>query len=84
MRGGELRENGFAIMMSAAALNFADSGGPDPARRGNSLSGFSGTLALGDRRQWRHDIVRGVSDFFELVSPDDGDDWLLHLRRVSD
>jgi hypothetical protein len=34
---------------------------------GNSSSGFSGTLDLDDRRQWRHDIVKRVWDLFETI-----------------
>ena len=61
----ELRKNAFVIVMSAAALNFADNGGPRPENIGNSSSGFSGSLELEDRRQWRHDIVKEVWDLFE-------------------
>jgi hypothetical protein len=63
----ELRKNAFVISMSAAALNFSDNGGPRVEDIGNSSSGFSGTLALDDRRQWRHDIVKAVWDYFETV-----------------
>ena len=49
----ELRKNAFTICMSAAALNFSDNGGPTVEEIGNSSSGFSGTLELDDRRQWR-------------------------------
>ena len=61
----QLRKNAFVILMSGAALNFADNGGASMSDIGNSSSGFSGTLALGDRRQWRHDILRAVWDWFE-------------------
>jgi hypothetical protein len=61
----ELRKNASVILMSAAALNFSDNGGPRPEDIGNSSSGFSGSLELEDRRQWRHDIVKGVWDLFE-------------------
>jgi hypothetical protein len=63
----ELRKNAYVILMSGAALNFADNGGPMPGQVGNSSSGFSGTLALEDRRQWRHDILRRVWDTIESV-----------------
>jgi hypothetical protein len=63
----ELRKNAYVIVMSAAALNFSDNGGPRVEDIGNSSSGFSGTLDLGDRRQWRHDIVKRVWDFLETV-----------------
>ena len=63
----ELRKNAYTICMSAAALNFSDNGGPRVEDIGNSSSGFSGTLDLDDRRQWRHDIVKGVWDFLETI-----------------
>jgi hypothetical protein len=63
----ELRKNAYTLCMSAAALNFSDNGGPRVEDIGNSSSGFSGTLELDDRRQWRHDIVKAVWDFFETV-----------------
>ena len=63
----ELRKNAYVICMSAAVLNFSDNGGPRVEDIGNSSSGFSGTLELDDRRQWRHDIVKGVWDFFEMI-----------------
>lgn len=62
----ELRQNAYVILMSAGTLNFADNGGPDAAA-GDSSSGFSGSLDLADRRQWRHDIVKMVWDFFETI-----------------
>jgi hypothetical protein len=63
----ELRQNAYVILMSAAALNFSDNGGPRREDIGNSSSGFSGSLDLADRRQWRHDILKGVWDFFQTV-----------------
>jgi hypothetical protein len=63
----QLRKNAYVVVMSAAAFNFADNGGPKPGQVGTSSSGFSGTLALGDRRQSRHDILKQVWDFFETV-----------------
>ncbi len=63
----QLRQNAYVILMSAAALNFADNGGPQREEIGNSSSGFSGSLDLSARRQWRHDIVRRVWDFFAEV-----------------
>jgi hypothetical protein len=56
----ELRKNAYVIHMSAAAINFADN-------RGDSSSGFSGSLNLADRAQARHDIVKKVWDFFETI-----------------
>ncbi|HHW48380.1 MAG TPA: DUF5060 domain-containing protein [Clostridiaceae bacterium] len=56
----DIRKNAIVIMMSAAALNFAD-------MNGDSSSGFSGTLKLEDRVQLRHDIVKKVWDFFETI-----------------
>jgi hypothetical protein len=47
-------------MMSAAALNYGD-------MNGDSSSGFSGTMEPSERFQERHDIVRGVWDFFEGI-----------------
>jgi hypothetical protein len=57
---GDLRKNAYVLMMSAAALNFADN-------QGLSSSGFSGSLKLADRAQPRHDIIRRVWDYFETV-----------------
>ncbi len=62
-----LRKNAFVIGISAGALNFIDNGGPEPGGLGDSSSGFSGTLDLNDRRQWRHDIIRAVWAFFETI-----------------
>jgi Protein of unknown function (DUF4038) len=56
----DLRKNAYVIAMSAAALNFADN-------RGDSSTGFSGSLDLKDRAQPRHDIIKRVWDFFETV-----------------
>ena len=56
----DIRKNAYVILMSAAALNYAD-------MNGSSSSGFSGTLELSDRVQTRHDIVKQVWDFFETV-----------------
>jgi hypothetical protein len=56
----ELRKNAYVIHMSAAAINFADN-------RGDSSSGFSGSLNLADRVQARHDIVKKMWDFFETI-----------------
>lgn len=63
----QLRKNAFVLMMSAAAPNFADNGGPNPDDMGNSSSGFSGTMEFSDRRQIRHDIIKKVWDFFETI-----------------
>ena len=75
--GQKLRKNAYTICMSAAALNFSDNGGPRVEEIGNSSSGFSGTLELADRRQWRHDIVKAVWDFFETVP----DWWAMRPRQ---
>ena len=56
----DIRKNAYVILMSAAALNFAENDG-------NSSSGFSGTLDLTDKNQRPHDIVKMVWDFFESV-----------------
>lgn len=56
----DLRKNAFVIHMSAAALVFADNDG-------DSSTGFSGTLALGDCKQARHDVIRGAWDCLEAL-----------------
>jgi hypothetical protein len=71
----ELRKNAYVILFGGAALNFSDNGGPRAEAIGNSSSGFSGSLDLADRRQWRHDILKRVWDFFETVP--------LHTMRPS-
>jgi hypothetical protein len=63
----QLRKNAYVLIMSAAAINLADNGGPQPGMVGNSSSGFSGTLALADRRQGRHDILKRIWDFLETL-----------------
>jgi hypothetical protein len=50
--------------MAGGAINFIDNGGPTPGEVGDSSSGFSGSLELADRRQARHDILKGVWDTF--------------------
>jgi hypothetical protein len=56
----DIRKNAYVINLSAAALNFADN-------KGDSSTGFSGTLKLSDRVQVRHDIIKKVWDFFETI-----------------
>lgn len=56
----DIRKKAFVIMMSAAALNYAD-------MDGNSSSGFSGSMDLSEKTQVNHDIVRKVWDFFETI-----------------
>ncbi|MHC4323618.1 MAG: DUF5060 domain-containing protein [Planctomycetota bacterium] len=56
----DIRKKAFVIIMSGAAINYAD-------MDGNSSSGFSGSMDLSDRNQARHDIVRKVWDFFEKI-----------------
>ena len=73
----ELRKNAYVILFSGAALNFSDNGGPRVEDIGNSSSGFSGTLELDDRRQWRHDIVKRVWDFVETIP----DWWTMRPRQ---
>lgn len=63
----QLRRNAIVLNMAASTINFVDNGGPDPALSGDSSSGFSGTLRLDDRRQWRHDILKNVWDFFASI-----------------
>ncbi len=56
----DIRKKAFVIMMSAAAINYAD-------MDGNSSSGFSGSMDLSEKTQVNHDIVRKVWDFFETI-----------------
>lgn len=56
----DIRKKAFVMMMSAAAINFAD-------MDGNSSTGFSGSMDLSDRNQANHDIVKKVWDFFETI-----------------
>lgn len=56
----ELRKNAFVIHFSAAALVFADN-------QGKSSTGFSGTMALEDREQERHDVIKGVWDICAML-----------------
>lgn len=56
----DLRKNAWVIQMSAAALVFADN-------RGDSSSGFSGAMELGEQRQSHHEIVGRVWDFMETI-----------------
>lgn len=63
----QLRKNAYVITMSAAAFAFGDMGGPNAGDEGNSSSGFTGSLDLADRRQWRHDIIKDVLDLFETI-----------------
>lgn len=56
----DVRKNAFVMVMSAATINFAD-------MDGNSSSGFSGSMDLSQKVQTRHDIIKGVWDFFENI-----------------
>jgi len=56
----DIRKKAFVIIMSGAAINYAD-------MDGNSSSGFSGSMEMSDRNQARHDIVKRVWDFFETI-----------------
>ena len=56
----DLRKNAYVLIMSAAAINFAD-------MDGNSSSGFSGTMDIAQKDQRRHDIIKRVWDFFETI-----------------
>jgi hypothetical protein len=60
LNGVDIRKKAFVIIMSGAAINFAD-------MDGNSSSGFSGSMEMSERKQTRHDIVRKVWDFFEMI-----------------
>ena len=56
----DVRKKAYVLMMSAAAVNFAD-------MNGDSSTGFSGTMNLSDRTQALHDVVKSVWDFFETI-----------------
>ncbi|MCP4262358.1 MAG: DUF5060 domain-containing protein [Planctomycetes bacterium] len=56
----DLRKNAYVLMMSAAAINYAD-------MNGNSSSGFSGTMDMTQKDQKCHDVIKHVWDFFETV-----------------
>lgn len=56
----DIRKKAFVLMMSAAAINYAD-------MNGNSSTGFSGSMELSERNQTNHDIVKKVWDFFETI-----------------
>jgi hypothetical protein len=56
----DIRKKAYVLMMSAAAINYAD-------MDGSSSTGFSGSMDLSDRKQAGHDIVRKVWDFFETI-----------------
>jgi CubicO group peptidase (beta-lactamase class C family) len=56
----DIRRKAFVLLMSGAAINYADMGG-------NSSSGFSGSMDLADKKQARHDTIRKVWDFFETI-----------------
>jgi hypothetical protein len=56
----DLRKNAWVIQMSAAALVFADN-------NGDSSTGFTGSMELGEQRQSHHDIIRRVWDFMETI-----------------
>ena len=54
------RKKAFVLIMSGAAVNYAD-------MDGNSSTGFSGTMNLLQKVQSRHDIIKKVWDFFETI-----------------
>jgi hypothetical protein len=56
----DLRKNAWVLMMSAAAINYAD-------MNGNSSSGFSGTMDMTQKNQKVHDVIKHVWDFFETI-----------------
>jgi len=56
----DLRKNAYVIMMSACALNFAEN-------NGDSSTAFSGTMDIKDADASKHEIIKGVWDFFETV-----------------
>jgi hypothetical protein len=56
----ELRKCAYVLIMSGATINFADlSGGIE--------TGLSGTLDLKQKVQTRHDILKGVWDYFDRI-----------------
>lgn len=56
----DLRKNAYVIHFSGANLVFADNAGL-------SSTGFTGTMALADRKQSRHDILKLVWDTFAVL-----------------
>jgi hypothetical protein len=56
----DMRKNAFAILMSAAMINYADNDG-------NSSSGFSGTLYLEQANLEIHREINRIWDFFEKL-----------------
>ena len=56
----EIRKKAFVMLLSAAAINYAD-------MNGNSSSGFSGSMDLAEKVQYRHDIMKAIWDFFEKI-----------------
>jgi hypothetical protein len=56
----QIRKKAYTILLSAAAINYAD-------MDGNSSSGFSGSMDLNDKIQKRHDIMKSAWDFMESI-----------------
>jgi len=56
----DIRKKAFVMIMSGAAINYAD-------MDGDSSSGFSGSMDLAEKTQVRHDIIGKVWDFFETI-----------------
>jgi hypothetical protein len=56
----QLRKNAYTILFSGSVLNFAD-------MKGNSSTGFSGTLDPADCNKTRHDLIKKVWDWFETI-----------------
>jgi hypothetical protein len=56
----DLRKNAYVLIMSAAAINYAD-------MDGNSSSGFSGSMDMAQKDQKCHDVMKKVWDFFETI-----------------
>jgi len=55
-----IRKNTYTILFSGSILNFADNNGV-------SSTGFSGTMALKDVNQDKHNIVSAVHNWFETI-----------------
>lgn len=55
-----VRKNAYVVLLSAAALNYAD-------MEGSSSSGFSGSMNMSEKIQERHDLIHRIWNFFETI-----------------